>query len=197
MASDTVQYYFAFRSPFAALADFRIDYMIENAGARLEAIPIVPPDFTSGEGIEATLAEWKLDYLFEDAARCARKVAVPWNPPSERNVNTEDAVAGYYYAVKHGQGRNFRNAIFRSRWCEGKDISSQEVLADCAEDCRLSRNEFLQALRTKLFHSRLDEGIQRCMENQVFGVPTFIYRGKRFWGNDRLDQLIDEIRSPS
>ncbi len=193
MASNRVLYFFAFRSPFAALADFRIDYLIERAGARLEPIPVVPPDFDDARGTAQTLAEWKLDYLFEDAERCARQLAIPWNPPSERPVDTRDAVAGYYYADQHGHGRDYRNAVFRSRWCEGKDIADRDVLAECAADCRFSRNEFLQALRTGAYHARLDEGIARCLEHQVFGVPTFIFNGKRFWGNDRIDQLIDEI----
>lgn len=30
----------------------------------------------------------------------------------------------------------------------------------------------------------------------VFGVPTMVFNGELFWGGDRIDMLIERIRSP-
>ena len=190
-----VLYFFAFRSPFAAIADFRIDQLIESTDAVLEPLPLVPPAFDEPSGFAAQLAAAKVDYQREDAARCARKLAIPWQPPPPGPpVDETMAVAGYFYARDKGQERNYRNAVFRSRWCEGKDIGDQQVLAECAEDCQLSPNTFLQAIRSKLYHAPIERALLRCLENQVFGVPTFVFNGQRFWGNDRIDFLIEAIR---
>src|SRR5205823_6127519 len=43
MARKRVKYFFAFVSPFAALADARIDDVVTGAGADLVPIPLVPP----------------------------------------------------------------------------------------------------------------------------------------------------------
>ena len=32
------------------------------------------------------------------------------------------------------------------------------------------------------------------LEDRVFGVPLFVVDGQRFWGNDRLDFLLDALR---
>ena len=69
MATKQVKYYFAFQSPFAALADSRIDDLIAQAGAELVPIPIVPPPSEPPTGIAAQIQEAKLSYLREDAAR--------------------------------------------------------------------------------------------------------------------------------
>ncbi len=195
MARKRVLYFFAFASPFAALADFRIDQFAEVLGFDLDPIPLVPPPSPQPTGMAAQLREYKLDYLREDAARCAHKLHIPWvsNPPGP--IESRDAVAGYYYARQRGQGRDFRNAVFRSRWCQGKDIDDHAVLAECAEDCRFSGNEFLQAVRSRVYHADIDANLERCLEHRVFGVPTFVLNGKRFWGNDRIDFLVDEIKS--
>ena len=36
--------------------------------------------------------------------------------------------------------------------------------------------------------------LQQCLEERIFGVPTFVVDGQRFWGNDRIDFLLDELR---
>jgi len=194
MARRRVLYFFSFSSPFAALADFRIDPMLESVGAELEPIPLIPPAMDPPTGLALTLQESKRDYLREDAARWARKLHIPWvEEPAA--IDGRDAVAAYYFAGERGQERNFRNALFRSRWCEGKDIDDGAVLAECAEDCRISGNDLRQAVRSRLYHDRADQNIARALEHGVFGVPIFIFDGKRFWGNDRIEHLIDELRA--
>jgi 2-hydroxychromene-2-carboxylate isomerase len=32
------------------------------------------------------------------------------------------------------------------------------------------------------------------LEDGVFGVPLFVVDGERFWGNDRLDFLLETLK---
>src|SRR5271157_3758356 len=148
----TVRYFFAFPSPFAALADTRIDDLVAKAGAVLEPIPVAPPQLPGPTGLAAQLAEFKLSYLLEDAGRWAQQLGVPWNPPEQRTVDGADAAAGYYFARAQAKERGYRNAVFRARWSEGRDIDDHAVLADCAAKGGLSRDAFFDALRTKQYH---------------------------------------------
>ena len=191
----TVTYFFAFQSPFAALADTRIDDLVAKAGAVLEPIPVVPPAQPAPTGLAAQLAEFKLSYLLEDAGRWAKRLGVPWKPPEQRLVDTTDAAAGYYYAREQDKERGYRNAVFRARWSEGRDIGDHAVLGDCAVRAGLSRERFLDALRAKQYHDEVPTALVRCMEERIFGVPIFVVDGKRFWGNDRLDFLAEELRA--
>jgi 2-hydroxychromene-2-carboxylate isomerase len=191
----TVKYFFAFQSPFAALADTRIDDLVAKAGAVLDPIPVVPPQQPGPTGLAAQLAEFKLSYLLEDAGRWAKQLGVPWNPAEKRTVDGTDAAAGYYFARAQGKERGYRNAVFRARWSEGRDIDDHAVLADCATKARLSRDAFLDALRSKQYHDEVPKALILCMEERIFGVPIFVVDGKRFWGNDRLDFLATELRT--
>lgn len=191
----TVKYFFAFPSPFAALADTRIDDLVAKAGAVLEPIPIVPPQQPAATGIAEQLAEFKLSYLLEDAGRWAKKLGVPWNPPQQRTVDSTDAAAGYYFARAQGKERGYRNAVFRARWSEGRDIGDHAVLADCAASAGLARDAFLSALSTKQFHDEVPKALMLCMQERIFGVPIFVVDGKRFWGNDRLEFLAEALRA--
>jgi 2-hydroxychromene-2-carboxylate isomerase len=191
----TVKYFFAFPSPFAALADTRIDDLIARAGAVLEPIPIVPPPQPGPTGLAAQLAEFKLSYLLEDAARWAKRLGIPWKPPQAGVVDSTAAAAGHYFARAQGKERGYRNAVFRARWSEGRDIRDHAVLAECAVRAGLERDVFLDALRSKRYHDEVPKALALCMQERIFGVPIFVVDGKRFWGNDRLDFLAEELAS--
>jgi len=197
MPRKVVKYYFAFPSPFAALADSRIDDLVTQAGGELDPIPVVPPQQPPPTGVAAQLQGFKLSYLVEDAERWARKLGMPWKLPEPRMVDSTDAAAGYYFARARGKERGYRNAVFRARWSEGKNIADRQVLAACAEHAGLPRTEFLAALDDGRYRDEVPKALGRCMEDRIFGVPIFIVDGKRFWGNDRLDVLVEELRRGS
>ena len=193
MSQKQVQYFFAFPSPFAALADARIDDLVRGVGAELVPIPIVPPQQPPPEGLAAQIQEFKASYSREDAERWARRLGLPWNAPEQGTVDSTDAVAGWYFAREKGAERAYRNAVFCARWAEGRDIGNHEVLADCAERAGLPRGEFLEALRKKQYHDEIPKALALCIQEKVFGVPLFVVNGKRLWGNDRLDFLVEEL----
>ena len=194
MARKQVKYYFAFQSPFAALADSRIDGLIAQAGAELVPIPIVPPPTDPPTGLAAQIQEFKHSYLLEDAGRWAHRLGLPWRPPAQRTVDTTDASAGHYFARAKGKERGYRNAVFRARWSEGRDIGDRDVLADCALKAGLAPAELLEALSSKRYHDEVPNALLLCMQDRIFGVPIFIVDGTRFWGNDRLDFLMDALK---
>jgi len=194
MPRKQVQYFFAFQSPFAALADARIDDLVAQAGAELVPIPIVAPAMPPPAGLAAQIQEFKLSYMLEDAARWARKLGIPWHPPEQPQVDATDASAGFYFARDKGKERGYRNAVFRARWGEGRDIGDHQVLADCAQQAGLSRSEFLTALESKRYHDEVPQALMLCMQERIFGVPIFVVEGQRFWGNDRIDFLLEEFR---
>lgn len=194
MARKQVRYFFAFASPFAALADSRIDELVARAGAELVPIPIVPPPAGAAPtGIAAQLQEFKMSYVREDTTRWAAKLGLPWKPPESR-ADTTDAAAGWYFARDKGGERAYRNSVFRARWSEGRDIADREVLADCAKRAGLSREAFLEALDAKRYHDEVPKALALCLQERVFGVPIFVVDGKRFWGNDRVELLIEELK---
>jgi 2-hydroxychromene-2-carboxylate isomerase len=196
MAPKVVRYYFSFGSPFAALADSRIDALVAENGARLDPIPIGAPPAEPPEGIAAIIQGLRVSYQYEDAARWARKLGLSWHSaaPPEKPVDATDASIGYYFALEKGREREYRKAVFVALWAEGRDIADREVLGDCAADAGLVREEFLKELdetrHRDTFWSRAAEGLREG----VFGVPLFIVDGQRFWGNDRLDFLLDALK---
>lgn len=193
MSRPRVQYFFAFGSPYAGLADSRIDDLVDRAGGELEPIPVVPPPSDPPEGLAATLLEFKHGYMVEDCARWADELGLPWKFPFGSPVDGSDATAGWYFAVERDAERAYRNAVFRARCSEGADLDDAGVLRECAVAAGLDGTAFEEALRAKTYHGEIPKALQRCLEAQVFGVPLFVHDGTRYWGNDRVEHLIEAL----
>lgn len=79
------------------------------------------------------------------------------------------------------------HAILRALWAEERDIADRNVRRAIADENGLD-GEALVALED-------DEEVQRIYRANsdeaealgVFGAPTFVLEGERFWGQDRLD----------
>ena len=195
MARKVVRYYFSFASPFAALADAQIDALVEKVGADLDPIPIVAPPSDPLEGVAATLLEHKRSYQYEDAARWARKLGLAWHSsaPPQRPVDAQEASIGYYIAHEKNAERAYRKAVFRACWAEGRDIADRDVLGGCALAAGLSPDDFLKRLDQEEYRNAVLARAMAGLEDRVFGVPFFVVDGERFWGNDRIEFLLDAL----
>lgn len=192
--SRRVLYFFAFASPYAALADSRIDDLVAGAGAELVPIPLAPK-LDPPQGLAATLREFRLSFMVEDCERWAADLGLPWKFPWSDGSTTDNvpASAGWYWAREQGRERGYRNAVFRARACEGRDIADPEVLADCAERAGLDRAGFREALDSGRYLDEVPKALQLCFEHRCFGVPFFVVDGQHFWGNDRIEHLMRHL----
>ncbi len=197
MSGRSVFYAFSFHSPYSALADSRIDRIVEEAGGILEPIPLVPPRPPAPEGVQAVVAGFRRDYIVEDAARWASHLGLEWNPPPVAVVFGEArrSSAAWYWARDQGKERQFRNAVFRARFGAGCDTELDAALTDCAREAGLVPDDLLVAASSDEYLGRGPGELERMAQEKVFGVPIFVVDGERFFGNDRLEFLERHLRS--
>ena len=191
MPPATVFYAFSFHSPYSALADSRIDGIIERAGCRLEPLPLVPPIPPEPEGVQALVARLRADYIVEDSARWASSLGVPWNPtpPPVLFGAAVAASAAWFHARAQGEEQAFRNAVFRARFGAGANTEDPATLGSCAREAGLDPEALVEASRSRAFTSLGPAELPRMAKEGVFGVPFFSFDGQRFFGNDRLELL--------
>jgi len=79
--------------------------------------------------------------------------------------------------------------VMRACWVEEKNISDDNTLSGLADAAGLDGRTLLAQSKTPDIAAALDRNNQEAMAAQVFGAPTYIYKGELFWGQDRLDFL--------
>jgi 2-hydroxychromene-2-carboxylate isomerase len=85
------------------------------------------------------------------------------------------------------------HVILRAIWAEDQDISDWSTLTKLACQHGLDGNLLVEAAQHEGIEAQYRENTSRAIKAQVFGSPTFIVDGERFWGQDRLDFLADRI----
>lgn len=189
MNEKTVDFYFTYLSPYAFMANTRINEMLVPLGVTLRYKPIGHKSSSDGPKFNPVRYEYIVE---EDVPRYAEEYGLAFIP---RPPLTESHTAsrGFLYAEEQYVGEEYNDLVFRARWSDGKDISRTDVLADIAERTGLDRHAFLAAIQNPFYTDKLSEIEQQAAEAGVFGAPLFVYEGKRFWGNDRVDWLVREL----
>ncbi len=189
MAKGTLKFYFAYNSPYSFLGNTRIEKAVKPFDLEIERSPIYSPRGGGGGGPDLTAPKFK--YLFKDLERFADLYDLKLNPGPF--ADTGKACRGFFFAREKRCEKAYHDAVYSARWLEGKDIGDEAVLGDIAEKCGLDRKEFLAALDLSKYSAALDASNKAGESDEVFGFPTFIIEGEKFWGNDRIELLVRHL----
>lgn len=186
--SDAIRFYFSFRSPYAWLAAEQLDAELGDLVLPVERIPIYPtPDTFPNDPVALPT---KARYIVQDVARLARARGLELRFPPVDDPDWSLSHAAFLGAESLGRGPALMLALFRKRFCEGQNLGEDAVLGDAAEQAGLARAEVLEAAHSETLRAEAEAGFRRGIERDgIFGVPSFVYAGKLYWGQDRMHLL--------
>ncbi len=93
-------------------------------------------------------------------------------------IDSRPALIGEQYAVTHGRGDAYHDAVADAYWLQAQSIDKREVLADIAESVGLERAAFLTALDVPEYDAAVDAEIAWARENEISGVPALVFAEK-------------------
>ncbi len=180
-----IRYYFSFRSPYAWLATERLPEEIESLGVPVERIPIFPtPELFPND---PSVLPDKVAHLAQDVLRLAREQGLRVRFPEHSDTDWAAPHAASVAAEAAGAGHRFMIEVFRKRFSEGQDVGDDAVLADAARKAGLDPAPIVDAAHSDALREQVSDGWRLAQErDRVFGVPTFVYAGKLYWGQDRM-----------
>ena len=215
--------YFSFRSPFAAIALYRLRRLNDFADISIELMPVWPEVVFGGHIDNPTDNLFKIAYIFGDAARQAEvagidrsyfdAIASNFTLPEEADYKTkklgiqmpeehwEGPHKAFLYAQHQGKGWAFADALCIRRFnFDNKgaaDIMNPEVLDSLAEEVDLDVSAMRAAIASPEIEDEMQNVIRESEKDGVFGVPFFVLdmdgEIERYWGNDRLEYVLMRI----
>ncbi|CTQ31973.1 2-hydroxychromene-2-carboxylate isomerase [Jannaschia rubra] len=187
-----IDYYFATISPYTYLAGTRPAEVAARHGATLTYRPldILALFARTGGTAPADRHDSRKEYRLIELRRTADKLGMPINVrPAHWPVNPAPSSYAIIAAARDGSGdiAALVAGLTRACWAEERDISQDEVIADCLGAAGFDR---------ALVNAGMMEGaetyarnLEQAVQAGVFGAPFFIAGGERFWGQDRIDDL--------
>lgn len=188
-----IDYFFATISPFAYLADDRLEQIAARHGASITYKPLdlIALLGRTGGIVPKDRHPSRLEYRSQDLVRQAKRLSMPFNlKPAHFPTNMAPSSYAVIAAQAAGGGDvgALVRSILRACWAEEKDIAQDDVIRDCLSGAgfnpALADSGLLQGAET--YAANLEDAV----EKGVFGAPFYVTPdGERFWGQDRLDDL--------
>ncbi|UWQ80065.1 DsbA family oxidoreductase [Leisingera sp. S132] len=95
-----------------------------------------------------------------------------------RIYNTFQAHQAIAWADEHGKGHEMKQALLRSYFTDGKDISDPDVLAEAAESIGLAGSEARTALQSGLHADSVRQRETFWTSQGIRGVPAMVFDGR-------------------
>ena len=191
MSSDQIDFYFDIISPYAYIAHKKIQ-KINNIKFKFK--PIFLGGLHNLAGIKApALNKYKMKNMQNDCELVAKKnnISFKWN--SKFPINSISLMRGYL-CVENSKKEEYLNSFFDAYWKEDKDVSNEEIVTTLLKKLKIDENKFFNSITNQDIKDKLRQLTQKAFKKEVFGAPTFIVNNKIFWGQDRLEYALDEIK---
>ena len=190
--SDHIDFYFDIISPYSYIAHKKIQNLTNVV---FNYKPIFLGGLHNLAGIEApAFNKFKMQNMRNDCDLVAfkNKIKFKWN--SKFPINSLNIMRGYL-SVNSSKKIEYLNCFFDAYWKDNKDLSNLETINNLLSHLKIDQKKFYTSIKEQVTKDELIELTNKAFQKEVFGAPTFVVNNKIFWGQDRLEYALDELKS--
>jgi len=190
--SNHIDFYFDIISPYAYIAYKKI-LKINNVNFKFK--PILLGGLHNLAGITApAFNKYKMKNMQNDCELVSKKNSISFKWNSKFPINSLSIMRGYL-SVNDNKKEDYLNSFFEAYWKEDQDLSNEDTVKQILKKLKIDKNDFFNSISNQDIKHKLKQLTQEAFEKEVFGAPTFIVNNKIFWGQDRLEYALDEIKN--
>ena len=114
--------------------------------------------------------------------------------PVNPEISSKIIISSLLYKNNFEKTLNLVTKLCEAVWVNDLNISDIDVVTKIANDVGMSNDIIESFLTDETITEQLNKNTVHAKENNVFGVPTFIYGNELFFGQDRLFMLKQSIK---
>ena len=186
-----VDFYFDLISPYSFIAykkllkikDINFKYKPILLGGLHNLAGISPPAFN----------KYKSKNLKNDCELVAIKNNINFQWNTNFPINTLNMMRGYL-CIEQSKKKEYLETFFEAYWVNDIDLTKNENINLLLDKLNIDNNKFYNDIKNQSIKDELKKITNDAFERDVFGAPTFIVNKKLFWGQDRLEYAIEELK---
>ena len=191
--SMTIDYYLSLNSPWSFLGGARLHALAARYGVSVNVCPIDASQvFPLSGGVPVTKrAPQRQAYRLLELDRWRKFLDIPLilQPSNFPNAEAEAARLVVAAGLLGLDALALANAFGHALWVEDKAFAEADVRADVMAGLSFD----VAALEARAVQAEVTDTLAQftaqAIERQVFGMPTYVFQGEMFWGQDRVDFL--------
>ena len=137
----------------------------------------------------------KTRWLVRDLQLWARKRGVTLVPNPATPVRTLPLMRGSLVAAERGETRAYVGAMFDAIHVKARNPGDLAVLENCLDEAGLDARAYLDGIQRADIKQGLLRSTEDAVARGVFGVPSFFVEGELFFGQDRLEFVVEALRA--
>ncbi len=191
----TVEFMYDFVSVPSFIAWKALPPMLEAVGAQMVLTPVLVGGIFKATGNAGPLAiPAKTEWYRADLALWARKRGVVFNPSPFLPFRSLGVMRGAYLAAERNETGLYVGSVFDAVFVHGRNMGDMQVVADALAAAGLDAKAYVQGVERADIKQRLLDATQRAVDRRVFGVPTFFVDGELFFGQDRIEFVLEALQ---
>ena len=189
------EFYFDFISPYSFLAHKEI-IKIEKANTiKIKYMPILLGGLHNLAGIKAPgFIPIKAKYMIKDCKLWAEKYNIIFKFNNYFPIKTLDLMRCVLVAEKKNFVQNFINKVFDAIWKDGLNLNDNTIVEKLLKNLDINPKTFLMEAIDPKIKDELKKRTDVAFKKGIFGAPSFIVNNKIFWGQDRLEFVLNEAK---
>ena len=189
--SNHIDFYFDIISPYAYIAHKKI---LKHKNIIFNYKPIYLGGLHKLAKIESpAFNKYKLKNNINDCNLVSENNNIKFKWNSNFPINSLDIMRGYISINKNKQN-DYLDCFFDAYWKDNLDLSSNENISKLLSDLNIDSENFFKSIKEQSIKDQLINLTNDAFQKEVFGTPTFIVNKKIFWGQDRLEYALEEIK---
>ena len=194
--SKTVEFLFDLGSPTTYLAYTQLPAICEQTDSQLIYIPILLGGVfkATGNASPATIPA-KGRHMIQDLDRYARRYGVPLKFNPHFPINTLVLMRAVTGIQLHHPERfvAFIDCLFKALWVEGRNLNDPATVAAVLSGNGFDPNEVLALTADETVKATLKDNTEKAVQRGVFGAPSMFVDDQLYFGQDRLDFVIEAL----
>ena len=191
--TNKIDFYFDFVSPYTYLAHKKICNLNERVNFNYKPI-LLGGLHNLGNITAPAFNERKMKNMKNDCILIAKKNQIDFKWNQNFPINSLYLMRGFIF-IDNNKKDEFLDVCFNAYWRDNLDILKEENLNKILDKCKIDHNLFKKGINDQKIKDKLKLLTSNAFENDVFGAPTFVVNKKLFWGQDRLNYALDELKN--
>ena len=114
--------------------------------------------------------------------------------PVNPELSSKLIIASVLYGADYEKNLDLVEELYKAVWVNELDVSDNNTIENIGKNIDIKEEVLKIFLSDNQVTSTLNKNTNEAKNNDVFGVPTFIYEDELFWGQDRLFLLENYIK---
>ena len=189
------EFYFDFASPYAFLAHKQIRKIENENQIKIEYKPILLGGLLKLAGIKPIAdVPVKGRHMIKDCKLWAEKYNIDFKFNSYFPIITLNLMRCTLVAEKKSFLQNFTNKVFDAIWKDGLNLNDKLILEKLLKNMDINPINFLNDASHEKIKNDLKNRTDDAFKKGIFGTPSFTINNKIFWGQDRLEFVLNEAK---